>query len=70
MAQRDDMEQRRRKRAALERKKQQEARRMRRKLIPAAVIFMACLGLVIFLVRDGDAPATSLPMTELLPMIP
>ena len=69
MAQRDNMEQRRRKRAALERKKQQEARKMRRKLITAAVIFMACLGLVIFLVRDGDTSSKPNPEDPSAPII-
>ena len=54
MAQHDELEQRRRKRAA-QKKKQQEA--LRRKLITAAAIFVACLGLVIYLVRDVDITA-------------
>ena len=69
MAQRDDMEQRRRKRAALDKKRQQEAMKMRRKLITAAVIFAACLGLVIFLVRDADAPAKPNPEDPEAPVI-
>ena len=57
MAQYDELERRRKKRAALEKKKQQEAQRMRRKLITAGVVFLACLVLVIFLVRDVDVTA-------------
>lgn len=53
---RDEMERRRRKRAALEKKRQEEARKMRRKLIIAAAIFVACIGLVIYLTR-GNTPA-------------
>ena len=57
MAQYDELERRRKKRAALEKKKQQEAQRMRRKLITAGAVFLACLALVIFLVRDVDVTA-------------
>ena len=55
MAQRDEMENRRRKRAALEKKRQQEAKKMQRKLIAAACIFVACLGLVIYLTRGNSS---------------
>ena len=68
MAQYDELERRRKKRAALEKKKQQEAQRMRRKLITAGVVFLACLVLVIFLVRDVDvtaAPDPSDPAAEI-----
>ena len=68
MAQYDELERRRKKRAALEKKKQQEAQRMRRKLITAGAVFLACLALVIFLVRDVDvtaAPDSSDPAAEI-----
>ena len=68
MAQHDELERRRKKRAALEKKKQQEALRMRRKLITAGAIFLACLALVIFLVRDVDVagnPDPSNPAAEI-----
>ena len=68
MAQYDELERRRKKRAALEKKKQQEAQRMRRKLITAGAVFLACLVLVIFLVRDVDvtaAPDSSDPAAEI-----
>ena len=58
MSQHDELEQRRKKRAAL--RKKQEAM-MRRKLITAAAVFLACLGLVIFLVRDVDLSAGADP---------
>ena len=58
MAKRDDLEQRRRKRAAHKKKQQED---MRRKLIVAGVLFLACLGLVIYLVRDVDITATPDP---------
>ncbi len=58
----DSMEQRRRRRAALEKKKRLEQQKLRRKLILAAVIFVACLGLVIYLTRDtGTAGESGLP---------
>ena len=58
MAQRDELEQRRRKRAA---QKKKQAQALRRKLITAGVIFAACLGLVIYLVRDVDITAAADP---------
>ena len=58
MAKRDELEQRRRKRAAHKKKQQED---MRRKLIVAGVLFLACLGLVIYLVRDVDITATPDP---------
>ena len=65
MAQRDELERRRKQRAA-QKKKQQEA--LRRKMITAGAIFVACLGLVIYLVRDVDitaAPDPSNPFAEI-----
>jgi poly-gamma-glutamate synthesis protein (capsule biosynthesis protein) len=58
MAKRDELEQRRRKRAAHKKKQQED---MRRKLIVAGVLFLACLGLVIYLVRDVDITASPDP---------
>ena len=63
MAQRqDDNRNRRRKRAALEKKRRQEQQMLRRKLTVAAVIFLACVGLVIYLTLGND-PAEVPEMT-------
>ena len=52
--QQDNMEQRRRRRAALEQKRRQEQKKLRIKLVLAAVILLACIGLVIFLTAGKD----------------